>query len=130
MVPFLEFPRMRALSPDVAAVGAGFGEPSALHRVRGLGLSFRVYEAGGTGFCHCSRGLARIEATRESENAWVEHVKERAERTIYTTCDSWEPDANVPGKPRVFTPSLGFPRYAAKSREVAERGYPGLQLSL
>jgi cyclohexanone monooxygenase len=76
-----------------------------------------------------SRGLARIEATREAEDAWVEHVNERAGRTIYTTCDSWYLGANIPGKPRVFMPYLGFPRYAAKCREVAGQGYPGFQLS-
>ena len=76
-----------------------------------------------------SRGLARIEATGQAEDAWVQHVNERAARTIYTTCDSWYLGANIPGKPRVFMPYLGFPRYAAKCREIAERGYPGFQLS-
>ena len=55
-------------------------------------------------------------------------MNERAERTIYTSCDSWYLGANIPGKPRVFMPYLGFPRYAAKCGEVAEQGYPGFQL--
>jgi cyclohexanone monooxygenase len=75
------------------------------------------------------RRLGRIEATREAESAWVEHVNERAARTIYTTCNSWYLGANIPGKPRVFMPYLGFPRYAAKCRDVAEKGYEGFQLS-
>ena len=33
-------------SLDVVVVGAGFGGLYALHRLRGLGLSVRVYEAG------------------------------------------------------------------------------------
>ncbi len=76
-----------------------------------------------------SRRLGRIEATRKAEDAWVEHVNDRASRTIYTTCDSWYLGANIPGKPRVFMPYLGFPRYAAKCQDVVAKGYEGFQLS-
>ena len=75
-----------------------------------------------------SRGLSRIEAERASEDAWVAHVNEIAGRTIYPTCNSWYLGANIPGKPRVFMPYLGLPRYIAKCDEVAAAGYAGFTL--
>jgi cyclohexanone monooxygenase len=39
------------------------------------------------------------------------------------------PGANVPGKPRVFMPLLGFPQYVEKCDEVAARGYEGFALA-
>ena len=75
-----------------------------------------------------SRGLGCIEAQRDAEDAWVAHVNEIAGRTIYPTCNSWYLGANIPGKPRVFMPYLGFPRYVAKCDEVARRGYEGFAL--
>ncbi len=74
------------------------------------------------------RGLARVEAEREAEEAWVAHVNEIAGRTIYTTCNSWYLGANIPGKTRVFMPYLGFPRYAARCERVAKSGYVGFAL--
>ena len=74
------------------------------------------------------RGLARIEATEEAETAWVAHVNEIAHRTIYPTCNSWYVGANIPGKPRIFTPYLGFPRYVKRCDEVAASGYEGFRL--
>jgi cyclohexanone monooxygenase len=75
-----------------------------------------------------SRGLARIEAQRDAEDAWVAHVNEIAGRTIYPTCNSWYLGANIPGKPRVFMPYLGFPRYVAKCEDVTAKGYAGFVL--
>ncbi|MCE2391865.1 MAG: NAD(P)/FAD-dependent oxidoreductase [Proteobacteria bacterium] len=74
------------------------------------------------------RGLRRIEATPEAEAAWVEHVNQIADRTIYPTCNSWYVGANIPGKPRVFMPYLGFPRYVAKCEQVVANGYEGFRL--
>jgi cyclohexanone monooxygenase len=75
------------------------------------------------------RGLATIEATEDAETAWVAHVNEVANATLYTTgCNSWYLGANVPGKPRVFMPYLGFPTYVEKCDEVAARGYEGFEL--
>ena len=73
--------------------------------------------------------LARIEATVEAEDAWVEHVNEVAGGSLYPSCNSWYLGANVPGKPRVFMPYLGFPPYVQKCNEVAEKGYEGFALS-
>ena len=74
-------------------------------------------------------GLARIEARPDAEDAWVAHVNEVANLTLYPTCNSWYLGANVPGKPRVFMPYLGFPPYVAKCNEVAAKGYEGFALS-
>ena len=76
-----------------------------------------------------SQGHARIEARVSAEEAWVEHVNSVADRTVYPLCNSWYLGSNVPGKPRVFMPLLGFPQYVAKCDEVAARGYEGFALS-
>lgn len=75
-----------------------------------------------------ARGLRRIEATREAEDAWVAHVNEVADTTLYPTCNSWYLGANIPGKPRVFMPYLGFPAYVQKCEDVVARGYDGFAL--
>lgn len=72
-----------------------------------------------------THGHARIDATPEAEDAWVAHVNDVANLTLYPTCNSWYLGANVPGKPRVFMPYLGFPPYVAKCNEVAAKGYEG-----
>jgi cyclohexanone monooxygenase len=73
-------------------------------------------------------GIDAIEVSREAEDAWVEHVNEVAAQTVYPSCNSWYLGANVPGKPRVFMPYIGFPEYVAKCEEVAEKGYEGFEL--
>jgi len=75
-----------------------------------------------------ANGLKQIEARREAEDAWVEHVNEVAGGTLLLGCNSWYLGANVPGKPRVFMPYLGFPEYARKCEEVAANGYEGFDL--
>jgi len=69
-----------------------------------------------------------IEATKEAETSWVEHVNEIAEPTLFSNCNSWYLGANIPGKPRVFMPYLGVPPYVAKCKEVRENGYEGFDL--
>jgi len=76
-----------------------------------------------------NRGHAAIEATPEAENDWVAHVGEVAGATLYPTCNSWYLGANVPGKPRVFMPYLGFPPYVEKCDAVAANDYEGFELS-
>jgi cyclohexanone monooxygenase len=56
-----------------------------------------------------------IEPTHEAEKNWVHHVNEVAEDTLYVHSDSWYMGANIPGKPRVFMPSVGG---AAKYRDI------------
>jgi len=75
-----------------------------------------------------AQGRERIEATPAAEDAWVAHVNEVAGMTLYPSCNSWYLGANVPGKPRVFMPYLGFPPYVEKCNEVAAKGYEGFAL--
>jgi cyclohexanone monooxygenase len=72
-----------------------------------------------------ARGLAAIEPVRQAEDDWVAHVNEVAGRTLYVSCSSWYLGANIPGKPRVFMPYVGFPAYVEKCEAVAANGYPG-----
>jgi cation diffusion facilitator CzcD-associated flavoprotein CzcO len=74
-------------------------------------------------------GFRSIEATREAQIEWVDHVNAIADFTLFPTCNSWYLGANVPGKTRVFMPCLGFPPYAEKCAEVARAGYEGFALS-
>ena len=76
-----------------------------------------------------NEGLSAIEADIDAENEWVEHVNGLAEETLYPTCNSWYLGANVPGKPRVFMPHIGFPAYVEKCKEVVAAGYQGFRLS-
>ena len=75
------------------------------------------------------RGRPVVEATVEAEHAWVAHVNDVANRTVYPSCNSWYLGANVPGKPRVFMPYPGVPAYARKCEEVAADGYEGFTLN-
>ena len=52
-----------------------------------------------------------------------------ASLTLYPTgCNSWYQGANIPGKPRVFMPYIGFPPYVEKCNDVVARGYEGFLL--
>ena len=75
------------------------------------------------------QGLATIEATLPAQDAWVEFVNAVAGMTLYPSCNSWYLGANVPGKPRVFMPLIGFPTYAEQCAAVAAKGYEGFTLS-
>jgi cyclohexanone monooxygenase len=75
------------------------------------------------------QGVDRVEATLEAENEWVAHVNAVAGLSLFPTCNSWYLGANVPGKPRVFMPYLGFPNYVAKCNEVVSKGYEGFNLT-
>jgi cyclohexanone monooxygenase len=75
------------------------------------------------------QGVARIDATRAAEDEWVAHVNAVASATLYPSCNSWYLGANIPGKPRVFMPYLGFPAYQRKCAEVVAGGYAGFALS-
>jgi hypothetical protein len=76
-----------------------------------------------------SRQKQTIEPQLASEDAWVAHVNEVGNDSLYPTCNSWCLGANVPGKPRVFMPYLGFPDYCKKCEEVVERDYEGFALA-
>ncbi|HEX7037942.1 MAG TPA: NAD(P)/FAD-dependent oxidoreductase [Pseudomonadales bacterium] len=69
-----------------------------------------------------------IDATPEAESAWVRHVNEVADLTIYPKCNSWYLGANIDGKKRVFMPYLGVPPYLEKCAQVVANGYDGFEL--
>jgi cyclohexanone monooxygenase len=72
------------------------------------------------------RGADTIEPTQEAEDAWVAYNAELVKPTLFETADTWYMGANIPGKPRVFMPHLGFVGpYRAKCDEVVGNDYEG-----
>jgi cation diffusion facilitator CzcD-associated flavoprotein CzcO len=106
----------------------GPGSPSVLTNMLPTIEQHVEWIADCIGYLH-DQGLSRIEATPDAETAWVARVNEIADGTLFPTCDSWYLGANVPGKPRVFMPYIGFPPYVEKCNEVAASGYAGFALS-
>ncbi|HEY1427629.1 MAG TPA: NAD(P)/FAD-dependent oxidoreductase [Caulobacteraceae bacterium] len=76
-----------------------------------------------------AHGLTRIEADGEKQEDWVAHVRRVADRTLFPRAASWYMGANIPGKPRVFMPYIGF-GYRKKCNEVADAGYEGFALGV
>jgi cyclohexanone monooxygenase len=77
-------------------------------------------------------GFSTVEATVESQDAWVDHVNAVSEGTMYTapTCNSWYLGANIPGKPRVVLPYVGgLPAYIEKVDAIAAADYEGFAFS-
>ena len=56
-----------------------------------------------------------------AEDAWVAHVNEVADTSVYPGCNSWYLGANVEGKTRVFMPYLGVPPYVEKCNGSSRR---------
>jgi cyclohexanone monooxygenase len=76
------------------------------------------------------RGADVIEADLDAEDRWVEHVDEIANDTLFPTANSWYVGANIPGKPRLFTPYVGgVGEYRKICDEKAARGYEGFTFS-
>ena len=73
--------------------------------------------------------LSTIEATSQAENTWARLVTMLANNTLFRTCGSYYNGDNVPGKPKVFMPFLGYPDYVRKCNDVVKNGYKGFQLS-
>ena len=75
-------------------------------------------------------GIRTIEPSVEAQDAWVEHVNQVANLTLFPRANSWYMGANIPGKPRVFMPYIGgLGTYAQKCDEVAANGYEGFTLA-
>jgi cyclohexanone monooxygenase len=76
------------------------------------------------------RGLVSMEAKKEAEDNWVDHVNEVAHGTLYPQANSWYMGANVPGKPRIFMPYIGgVGAYRQICNDVAANGYEGFAMS-
>jgi len=77
-----------------------------------------------------AHGRAVIEATVEAEEAWVAHVNQVGDATLYPRANSWYMGANIPGKPRIFMPYVGgVGTYRETCDEVAASGYAGFTVS-
>jgi cyclohexanone monooxygenase len=75
------------------------------------------------------RGLKRIEATPEAEEAWNAHIEDWAATSLFTKANSWYMGANIPGKPRqLLNYPGGLPLYLQKCAECADAGYAGFRL--
>jgi len=75
------------------------------------------------------QGLHRIEASREAEDRWVDHVNEMADHTLFPKANSWYLGANIPGKKRVFMPYVGgLVDYRQRCEEVVANDYAGFEL--
>jgi cyclohexanone monooxygenase len=76
------------------------------------------------------REVRCIEPDEAAENGWVEHVGKIADATLYPRANSWYTGANIPGKPRVFTPYVaGLDKYREICDEVAAGDYRGFTLT-
>ena len=71
-----------------------------------------------------------IEAEKQAEDSWVQHVNEKADETLFPKANSWYLGANVPGKPRVFMPYTGgVGTYRKTCDEVAADNYRGFRVT-
>ena len=76
------------------------------------------------------RNVALAETTESAEQAWMVHVDEVAQSTLFPRADSWYIGANIPGKPRVFMVYVGgVGAYRTTCDEIAAKGYEGFVLS-
>jgi cyclohexanone monooxygenase len=77
-----------------------------------------------------SKNLTRIEASADAQDAWVAHVNELAEGTLYPQASSWYLGSNITGKARVFMPYVnGCGNYRSECEAVVSDGYRGFQLT-
>jgi len=105
----------------------GPGSPSVLSNMI-MSIEFHV-DWIADAITHMEARQARsIEATSEAQEAWVAHVNEEADKTLYPRAASWYIGANVPGKPRVFMPYVGE-GYKVRIDEVAAKGYEGFEVA-
>ena len=77
-----------------------------------------------------TKGLRSIEANDDAQEAWVQHVAEAAEETLFPKANSWYVGANVPGKSRVFMPYVaGLDVYRERCNEIVANNYEGFELA-
>ena len=76
-----------------------------------------------------NQGHAQIDPEPAAEEEWVGVVNMIAGETLFPSCNSWYLGANVPGKPRVFMPFLGFPEYVEICNQVVAENYKGFRVA-
>jgi cyclohexanone monooxygenase len=118
---------MTAGFPNLFTI-TGPGSPSVLSNMA-IAIEQHVdWIAGAMAYLR-EHNIATMEASAEAENAWVAHVNEVANQTLYPLANSWYMGANIPGKPRVFMPYIGgLPAYCEKCNEVVANAYEGFIL--
>ena len=87
----------------------GPGSPSVLTQHDGLHRAARRLDRRLHRHTLAATATTRIEAEPRPRTSWVGHVNEVADTTLSRRCNSWYLGANIPGKPRVFMPYIGFP---------------------
>ena len=76
------------------------------------------------------RDLDSMEAKKDAEDNWVDHVNEVAQGTLYPQANSWYMGANIPGKPQIFMPYIGgVGVYRQICNDVAAKGYEGFTMT-
>jgi cation diffusion facilitator CzcD-associated flavoprotein CzcO len=79
-----------------------------------------------------AHGVVRMEARREAEVEWVEHVREINSILLLAHSKSWFNGHNInldrDDKPRVMVYLGGAPRYRRRLAEEADNGYPSFTL--
>ena len=76
------------------------------------------------------QGAKCIEATEPAEKAWVAHVNEIAQQTLFPKNNSWYLGSNIGGKARVFMPYVGgIGQYRKRCEKVVKDGYTGFKVS-
>tara|TARA_Y100000588_G_scaffold87471_1_gene93205 strand:- start:604 stop:2229 length:1626 start_codon:yes stop_codon:yes gene_type:complete len=76
------------------------------------------------------RDKTTVEANKDDEDSWMDHVAEVADGTLRYSCNSWYVGANIPGKKRIFLPYAGgLPQYSDICDKVADEGYSGFTIS-
>jgi cyclohexanone monooxygenase len=76
------------------------------------------------------RDLDSMEAKKDAEDNWVDHVNEVAQGTLYPQANSWYMGANIPGKPQIFMPYIGgVAIYRQTCNDVAAKGYEGFTMT-
>jgi cyclohexanone monooxygenase len=76
------------------------------------------------------RDLVSMEARKDAEDNWVDHVNAVAHTTLYPQANSWYMGANIPGKPQIFMPYIGgVAIYRQTCNDVAAKGYEGFTMT-
>jgi cation diffusion facilitator CzcD-associated flavoprotein CzcO len=76
------------------------------------------------------RNLQIVEATREAEEEYREHVLEIGNKGLFKEARSWYYGDNIPGKAReALNYMAGLPAYKKRCWECAEKGYSGFVLA-
>jgi len=71
-----------------------------------------------------------IEASEQAEREWVAETNMVAGEMLFSEADSWYRGANVPGKPRVFTPYPGgLETYRRRCERIADDDYEGFEFA-